>query len=543
MSVFNNLNKLKKKCDKLYYEKGIQKISDEEYDLSVNLLKDLQIHETDNCIIPSKPGNVKLPVPMWSLNKIREFKIPKNITSCILMDKLDGISCLLTNEKAFSRGNGIFGQDISNMINPDLFLRVPKGYLIRGELVIKKKYLYKIYSSTRTMVCSFVARNEFSELIDFIAYELISLENLIDYDLNTQFDILKKNNFKTVYFENFNVLHNLLFDEFLTKRIKESEYDIDGIVVSYNGMQRCAKKLLRNPLYSVAFKRNFVGVKTTVLNIEWNLGKTQTFTPVIHIKPVEISGSIIKKVTGHNLNYLKRKKIGIGSIVEVIKSGHVIPHIIKVETFSEDINIPNDCDENGKFISSNNNDIRIIKSKFLFFVKTLGIKGVGPKKVEELINLKITPEKIISNGITIFDFLPKSKVNEKIISNFKEKLESCSNTEFLVSMSAFGIGIGIKKANYLLEKDEFKELIELKEKNFGKNSFILNNNEQKNPEIHACISGSRDKQIEGKINLMGYKCSYTITKKTKVLFVIGEKNISNKKVENAKNKNIDIKYI
>lgn len=427
----------KLKCDKTYYEQGKQLIPDEEYDKLEMLCKDLNVGEYS-----APKGKIKLPVPMWSLDKNRKIQTIKN---CLISDKLDGISCLIFKGKAYTRGNGIYGSDITN-----IFKNIPEvdeKYAVRGELVVKKQNLDPKFSNTRTMAASIVSKQEVSEKLEFIAYELISMTEPVDLKPTEQMIKLKELGFNVVFHLYLSKCDSL--EIILEERQKKSEYNIDGIVVSFNDQPRSAKNLTGNPKYSFAFKKNIIGIETKVIDIQWNLSKTGKYIPIIIVKPIIIDGTTVKRVTGHNLNYLQTKGIGINSTVEVIKSGHIIPFISEVLTTSDKWNIPSDYDCIGK------NDTRILTNKLLFFSKTLKIKGFGPKKAEEFVSLNITLDKIIKEGPKVL-----SSLNEKIRESFLTQIRSASPEEILTAVGFFGENIGLqnirKKNMHLLpEAQEF----------------------------------------------------------------------------------------
>lgn len=451
MSSIKDMKILKQKCDTLYYDEGKSCISDHDYDLLENLIKNTS---GLNQKIPAKPGKVNLPIPMWSLNKRREISEKESYTDCILMDKLDGVSCLLYDGKAYTRGNGKIGSDITSLF-PSIFNI--KNYAIRGELVVAKKNLTSKFANTRTMACSIVAKMIPSNKLDFLAYELISLNDEADEPIETQMEILKDHEIPTVYYEKRDTCTNIKLRRFLDRRYKTSKYVIDGIVVNLN-MKRNAKNLVNNPSYAFAFKKDFKGVPTTVTDIIWSVGKTGVYSPVVVFDPVEISGSVIKRVSGHNLKFLIRDGVGIGSVVEVIKSGQVIPHICKVIKTSNVFNIPKDCDEDGKLLS--NKDDRIELKKLLFFTKSLKIIGVGPSKARELISKSINAHDIVTKGDVVFN-KQNGKINEKILQSVREKLTSCTDVELLASLSFFGNGVGFKKICKMdiSSNDQVKNLI------------------------------------------------------------------------------------
>lgn len=534
------MEQLKKKCDDNYHNKGVSLISDYEYDILENYLKNNLNKSVKN--VPASKGRVKLPIPMWSLNKFRELSDKKlnEFSDTIVMDKLDGVSCLLYKGRAYTRGNGEYGTDITNVMNK---IHNINGYAIRGELVVKKRNLQNQFINTRTMVCSFVTRNESSTLIDFLAYELISIDEPYDKSPQEQLKILKQNKVPVVFNEE--VIRGTLdtFKSILSRRINTSDYDIDGLVVTSQTMKRSAKTLQRNPLYSFAFKQNISGVETNVIDIIWNVGKSGTYHPVLIIDSIVISGSTIKKVTGHNINFLKNNKIGIGSRVEIIKSGHVIPHVLKVLSPSDNIN----------FITPDDIDIErnILIKKLLHFVKVLKIKGIGPMKAEEYIDNLITAETLVTKGVDVVcnhATLSLGKNNIKIIESLKHKISNCTEIELLTALCFYGDGIGLKKMELKdLKKDDKAQ--ELLSKWRTAWNVLISKEEKIVPTTLStklvCVSGTRKEDVINKIKIIGEKrkehwdITFTWSNKVNILVVVGDPK-STKKITEAEHKNLEI---
>lgn len=430
------------------YLEGNEIMSDKDFDLLENYVK-LQ-DPTTVCSL-GKPGNVRLPVPMWSLDKKR---VVNTLENCIIMDKLDGISCLLYDGIAYTRGNGLYGNDISFMIKSTFFDKIPNGFAIRGELVVKKENLENCFKNCRTMVSSYIRRKQFSEKVQFVAYELIHVHGNKDPCISKQMELLSQF-CECVFYVYYNNINTEKLEKLLEIRRNNAIYQIDGLVVSEENNNRCAKNLSKNPKYAFAFKQNFKGVETIITDILWKIGKTGVATPVLQVNPVIVEGSTINHVTGHNYEHMIDKGLGINSIVEIVQSGHVIPHVLRVVKKSTNLNIPDDMivtkTDNGKqVVVPKIQDSRIITSKILFFAKTLCICGLGNKMAENLAKLGYDPLKIVSEGIHI-----GSKKNEvKVQTNVENALKNCTELQLLTAIQIFGNGFGKNKIKKILEKED-----------------------------------------------------------------------------------------
>jgi len=116
------------------------------------------------------------------------------------------------------------------------------------------------------------------------------------------------------------------------KHRDELPYEIDGIVIKINDIgyqQRLGRtaKLIR---WAAAYKFPAEQVTTVVENIEVQVGRTGVLTPVAHLRPVALAGSIVKRATLHNLDEVKRLGVRIGDTVILQKAGDIIPDIVQV---------------------------------------------------------------------------------------------------------------------------------------------------------------------------------------------------------------------
>lgn len=125
------------------------------------------------------------------------------------------------------------------------------------------------------------------------------------------------------------------FYEAWRDRRHEEEYDMDGVVVMVNEAR--AKKALgytaKAPRYGVAWKFPAEQVTTVVEDIVLQVGRTGVLTPVAHLKPVRVSGSVVSRATLHNEDEITRLDVRIGDTVVIQKAGDVIPDIVR--TLSE----------------------------------------------------------------------------------------------------------------------------------------------------------------------------------------------------------------
>jgi len=442
---------------------------------------------------------VKLPYYLGSLDKVKPNEksltkwLSKHNKQIVISEKLDGLSSLLVislgkidnslQMQLYKHGDGYEGQDISHLLthislgnldkksiikmieNPD---NKAKHIALRGEIIIKnsiynEKY-NKMYPKARSLIAGIVnAKTQKTSIIqdmEIIFYEFIYPA---DMTFKTQFETIAQLGFNTAKYKIYQTLTENQLPTILMDFKKESEYEIDGIVLD-DSSQVWPRAKKDNPEYAVAFKMQLEEqiATTTVINVEYNISKHGTLAPRIEYTPIVIKGDTHQYTTGFNLKYIVDNKIGKGTVLKIIKSGDVIPYIYEIVKHSGEPQMPstdikwhwNETRVDGIVDDlENNQDVRI--QKIIAFFKTMKIDGVGEGVVNKFINagydetktiLELTPDVIAR----IDGFQLKSATNvynaiHKVINN-PQPLE-----RVLMASGVFGVGLGEKKFKVILD--------------------------------------------------------------------------------------------
>ena len=357
--------------------------------------------------------------------------------------KYDGVSCELwykngVFEKALTRGDKLIGDDITENVKtikniPMVLPNAPYGMVyIRGEILLPKSRLDAInserinngeqsFSNTRN-ACSgsikqldpkitakrgliFKAWDCFGEYINaetmwskilFLTdygfyYEKIKLEDNSVF-CTSPFTITYTN--REEFIEKINSTKKYLNEANL-------DYDFDGIVIKVNDIDiqdKIGTKDTRAIEWGIARKWNEeLEVETTLLDIDWQVGRTGVLTPVGRLDPVECNGVIISNVTLHNWDFLCNMKILIGDILRITRSGGVIPYVIGSRP-GEYAMIPSkpkkcpicgsDIYQDGAFIKCTNYDCSAQSiGRILQFCskECMDIRNIGDRVVEDLV--------------------------------------------------------------------------------------------------------------------------------------------------------------
>ena len=459
-----------------YYENNVSLLSDNEYDILCEFTEDkfpknIVAKEGHTNIVITK-NKVQLPYQMWSLDKIKpdsdaldkfknKYPGPK-VISC----KLDGVSGLYSTEndikKLYTRGNGTIGQDISHLI-PYLKLPENKNIVIRGEFIIKKNTFYEKYSDTFSNPRNFVAglinqkKIDLDKIkdIDFVAYELI-YPTLIP---SLQIANLNKLNIDVVKAVSSNDISTEQLSSLLSDWRKEYQYEIDGLVCFDDNIY---KRSNGNPTHAFAFKMILTEqqAEVKVLDVIWSPSKDGYLKPRVQIEPVTLGGAKIEYATGFNGNFIYSNKIGVGSVIKIIRSGDVIPHILEIiQPASTPLmpDVPYQWTAGNVDIELVNKDSDIIVKEKIFtaFFKNLNVEGLGPGNVKKLINSGFdTIPKILHMSVQDFMTIEgfKNTMANKLYKNIHTKLNDVSLPDLMTATHIFGRGFGKKKFIGILEQ-------------------------------------------------------------------------------------------
>ena len=192
----------------------------------------------------------------------------------------------------------------------------------------------------------------------------------------------------------------------LENLVSELPYEVDGIVLKVNNLEdqeqlgHSGNDPTGDPHGALAWKFDEKSENAIVKSIEWNSSRTGRVTPIaIFEKPILLAGTMVSRATCNNYGWLSRVQIGSGTVVEVIKAGKIIPKVINVVSHPvTEIEAPQYCPScnfelkvtqgheiNQELMCLNENcSAKQIKS-FVFFLSSLGVKGLGESSLEKML--------------------------------------------------------------------------------------------------------------------------------------------------------------
>jgi DNA ligase (NAD+) len=501
------LNAKLEKARDAYYKKGEPVMSDAEYDAQEKELADIisanpqlkvfapVLHTVGSDVTAS--GRVKHSRPMLSIeNKytVDDFvEWAKKIwagypdAKFCLEPKFDGVSVELRYRhgklhQAVSRGTGSEGEDCTLQVMaiksipktvPNSF---PNVFDIRGEMVMRndtlerlnaeaQKYGGKIYQSTRNLTAGTMKKQDAkivaSRDLEYRPWEVTGS------DLNdsgfARLDMLVDAGFVAP-------LGELVEDEaslraVLAKKLKERttklrdilSLETDGVVIKVdsNALRTQLGVASKYTNWQTCFKPQSASGTTYLRSIEWQVGRTGKLSPVAECDPVILASAKVEHASLNNISWIKEKGLKLGAKVEMLRSGDVIPQIVRViDEGDDEIIPPTKCPEcAGKVVEMDEGGVGIIQHfctnqacpgilrGYLAFIGSrdvLEIDGLGPEAARTLVK-----EEGIHDLAGLFNFYNRCQ---------DKRLSMDTNKEFIAYARMIGFDATLPKMLDSLEK-------------------------------------------------------------------------------------------
>ena len=123
------------------------------------------------------------------------------------------------------------------------------------------------------------------------------------------------------------------FLHYWDEKRKSLPYPIDGVVIKVNdfGQQRQVGATAKCPRWAIAYKFKADRVSTKLLSVDFQVGRTGIITPVANLSPVSLAGTVVKRATLNNGDFMAEMDIREGDSLFVEKGGEIIPKIVGVD--------------------------------------------------------------------------------------------------------------------------------------------------------------------------------------------------------------------
>lgn len=527
VTQMRQLIQLLAKHNHAYYVMDQPTIADSEYDQLFHQLKALEQQYPD-LVQPDTPTNkvggtplakftsVTHTVPMLSLGNVFnqeelfafarrvEERLPNQTIEYDVELKFDGLAISLWYEhgvlvRGVTRGDGETGEDITHNVKTIRNLpkvlsadttTIPEFLEVRGEVLMPKLGFEKFnaantakgektFANPRNAAAGSLRQLDpniaASRPLAFYAYGIAQC--VPHHGQSTMSDSL-------TWLEQFGF--EIGERHFVCKSIQEVQaayeqinlerpnlsVEIDGMVVKVNELKQQQQLgfLSREPRWATAYKFPAVAALTTIENIDWQVGRTGTLTPVARLNPVAVGGVTVSNVTLHNIGEIHRLDVRLGDTVSVYRSGDVIPKVEKVwpefrPTDAQEVHLPEQCPvcdspvvmPEGEALARCSGGLycaaqRIEAIRHFVSRKAMDIEGLGDRWVESLLHLNL-----LQNVADIYHLhehrdalLSIEKMGEKSVQNLIDSIENSKKTTLAAFIYALGIrGVGETTARML----------------------------------------------------------------------------------------------
>ncbi|EKP65894.1 DNA ligase (NAD(+)) LigA [Acinetobacter baumannii] len=510
-----------------YYVMDQPTISDSEYDHLFHQLKALeeQYPEFVQADSPttkvggqalSKFESVTHVVPMLSLGNVFnqedlfafarrvEERLPNQKVQYEVELKLDGLAISLWYEngvlvRGVTRGDGETGEDITQNVKTIRNLpkvlhsekyEIPRLLEVRGEVLMPKSGFEKLnadqeakgektFANPRNAAAGSLRQLDpniaAARPLAFYAYGIAQCEP--NHGLTTMHDSLQWLTELGFQIAERQYLCNSIQEvqqryEQIQQERPNLQVEIDGMVVKVDDLkqQKQLGFLSREPRWATAYKFPAQAALTTVEQIDWQVGRTGTLTPVARLNPVFVGGVTVSNVTLHNIGEIHRLDVRIGDTVSVYRTGDVIPKVEKVwpefrPAEAEVVHLPESCPvcaspvvmPEGEALARCSGGLycaaqRIEAIRHFVSRKAMDIEGLGDRWVESLLRLDLLKD--VADIYHLHEhretLLGIEKMGEKSVQNLIDAIEASKKTTLARFIYALGIrGVGETTARML----------------------------------------------------------------------------------------------
>lgn len=246
-------------------------------------------------------------------------------------------------------------------------------------------------------------------------------------------------------------------DRLLSKRDK-LDYEIDGAVIKVNNrsVQEQLGQNARTPRWAMAYKFPAEEKSTKVIDVEFQVGRTGTITPVARLEPVFVGGVTVSNTTLHNMDEVARLGLRIGDTVIIRRAGDVIPKVVKVidparNKSPKPIEVPATCPACGSPVEKDGEVLYkcsagIIcpaqrKESIKHFASrgALDIEGLGDKLVEQLVDSGLVENVDEIFSLTQEQLIGMERMGEKSAAKLLQAIEKSKQTSLPRFLYALGI--------------------------------------------------------------------------------------------------------
>ena len=492
--------------NRAYYEEDRPLVSDAEYDRALKELADLEEQhphwkrdDSPTLRVGGRPVEGFTPVehrlPLLSLSnsfspgELVEFqqrllKGGVEDPSYVVEWKIDGLTVALEYEggrfvRGATRGDGRVGEDITANLRTvktvPLTIPYEGALLVRGEAYLPKKAFAKLneereeagealFANPRNAAAGSLRQLDpkiaAKRPLAVFAYDIVYGEGVLPTTQEGTLEFLKEQGFHVN--SQWEVIHDLRDAETLIEQKaaqrRELSYDTDGLVFKLNDFQY--RDLIgytsKAPRFSIAYKFPPEERETLLKEIRISLGRTGVLTPLGILEPVLLAGSVVSKVSLHNLDYLEEKDIRVGDTVVIHKAGDVIPEVVRSlperrPSETKPFVFPHLCPVCGESVVKLEGEVALrcvnescpgrIRENIKHFVSknAMDIEGLGAAITETLLSKGLIKDVSDIYALKAGDLISLEKMGEKSAANLLNAIEKSKQAGF--ARLLYGLGI------------------------------------------------------------------------------------------------------
>lgn len=528
----------------LYYVMNAPTISDKEFDDKMHELEQLE-KEHPEFADPDSPTQrvgsdlnqnfvqVRHPYPMLSLantynegdltdfwNRVKDGLHGEEFEICCEM-KYDGLSISLEYEhgrlvRAVTRGDGVVGDDVTENVKTIrcIPLRLidgsgyPEHFIIRGEVLMPWKVFERLNKEREEREEPLFAnpRNAASGTLKMQNSRIVASRHLDAY----LYYVLGDNLPTDSHYENIEAaarwgfkmtrgmrrvksLQDILdFIDYWDTERKNLPIATDGIVLKVDSLrqQRALGYTAKNPRWAIAYKFQAERALTRLNDVLFSVGRTGAVTPVAIMDPVKLAGTIVKRASLYNDDFIRQMGLRYGDKVYIEKGGEIIPKVVAVDTdarmlgdVGKPVEFAKTCPECGTplvreegeaaYYCPNYNCPPQVKGRIEHFIcrDAMNIDSLGPETVDEYYRQGLIHTAADLYDIKVEDIFGKYGTKIRSARKIVQSIQDSCNVPFERVVFALGIRFVGKTTAKLLAR-HFKNIDALREASFDQITMI-----------------------------------------------------------------------
>lgn len=566
----DELNKLTAYYATKYYDDDKPEISDFEYDMLMNELKNLEKEFPEfvskNSLTQKVGGTVKEgfekvehSVPLqslqdvFSLEEVQEFclkmqKEDPNV-SYVVETKIDGLSVALEYKngefvRGATRGNGLVGEDVTDNLKTIKHipkkLKEPIDIIVRGEVFIGKEDFEALndtldedekFANARNLAAGSLRQMDSkiaaSRPLDIFIFNVQKCDTITFTSHYESLKYLQKIGFN---------INPVLIPCDTVRKVKNAiekignerptlNFGIDGAVVKVDNLALREKigTTFKTPKWAVAYKYPPEQKETILKDIICQVGRTGAVTPMAILEPVVVAGSKISKTTLHNEDFVKEKDLRIGDTVVIQKAGDVIPEVVRAVTEKrtgeeKEFQMPTVCPVCGgqvvripgqavtKCIGIECPARNLRNIEHFASKEAMNIEGLGEKVIKQLYDTGLIHNIADIYSLKLEDIAGLKKNGKKFAENLINGINKSKQNNLDRLITALGIEQVGAKSAKILAK-KFKTMDALAKANFGTLTFVEEVGQITANSVREFFMQDQTKDLLKKLKLAGVNMS------------------------------------